>query len=150
MDVFDHQIMLLNLGIGTLVIGATVLVHALGLITLTQTSDKLNGWLVHRFSGRVLAIQATVVGLFLIHTIEVCIWSLVYLTLYVVPHLEEAVYFSTVTFSTIGFGDVVLLPRWRLLSSLEGINGFLPIGWSTAYLVAASTRHGPFRLGEHF
>jgi hypothetical protein len=40
--------------------------------------------------------------------------------------------------------------EWRLLASLEGINGFLLIGWSTAYLVAASTRIGPFKSGEHF
>jgi hypothetical protein len=69
---------------------------------------------------------------------------------FIVAHIEEALYFSTVSFSTIGFGDVVLSPEWRMFSSLEGINGFLLIGWSTAYLVAASTRHGPFRLGEHF
>lgn len=147
---FTHSVMFLNLGVGTLVIGATVLIHTLGLISLTKTSGRFNHWLAHRFFGRVVAIQATVIGLFLIHTVEVWLWALVYLYLDVVPHLEEAVYFSTVTFSTIGFGDVVLLPRWRLLSSLEGINGFLLIGWSTAYLVAASTRHGPFRLGEHF
>jgi hypothetical protein len=68
----------------------------------------------------------------------------------VVGSLEEALYFSTVTFSTIGYGDIVPPLRWRLLCALEGINGFLLIGWSTAYLIAASTRHGPFRVGEHF
>ncbi len=37
-----------------------------------------------------------------------------------------------------------------MLSALQGINGFLLIGWSTAYLVAAGIRIGPFRSGEHF
>ena len=45
-------------------------------------------------------------------------------------------------------GQPVSVPKGS--SALEAINGFILLGWSTAYLVAASTRHGPFRLGEHF
>ncbi|MNT82286.1 voltage-gated potassium channel [compost metagenome] len=63
---------------------------------------------------------------------------------------EIALYFSTVTFSTIGYGDVIPHPEWRLLAGMEGVDGFLLIGWSTAYLVAAGIRVGPFRSGEHF
>jgi hypothetical protein len=63
---------------------------------------------------------------------------------------STALYFSTVTFSTLGFGDVVPNESWRLFAALEAVNGFLLIGWSTAYLIAASTRIGPFRIGEHF
>ena len=48
-------------------------------------------------------------------------------------------------FSTIGYGELAFDPSWRLLTALEGINGFIMIGWSTAYLVRASTLHGPFR-----
>jgi hypothetical protein len=66
------------------------------------------------------------------------------------PDFATSLYFSTVTFSTLGFGDVVPTERWRLFAAPETVNGFLMIGWSTAYLVAASTRVGPFRSGEHF
>jgi hypothetical protein len=72
------------------------------------------------------------------------------LYLRVANDLESSLYFSTETFSTLGYGDITPLPRWRLFAALEAVNGFLLIGWSTAYLVAASTRHGPFRIGEHF
>ncbi len=92
----------------------------------------------------------TVLGLFFVHTVEIWAWAFVYLSLGVVPSLEASLYFSTTTFSTVGYGDMVLPHSWRLLGALEGVNGFLLIGWSTAYLVAASTRHGPFRIGEHF
>jgi len=88
--------------------------------------------------------------LFIVHTAEVWVWALVYISLGVVAGLEPALYFSTITFSTLGFGNIVPLAEWRLLTALEAVNGFILIGWSTAYLVAASTRHGPFRLGEHF
>jgi Ion channel len=73
-----------------------------------------------------------------------------YLAIGVVNDLEEAVYFSTVTFSTVGYGDVTPAADWRIFAALEGMNGFILIGWSIAYLIAASTRHGPFRIGEHF
>jgi hypothetical protein len=92
----------------------------------------------------------TVLGLFLLHTVEIWVWAVLLLATRAVVPFQDALYYSTVTFSTVGSGDIVVGPRWRLLASLEGINGFILIGWSTAYLVSASTRHGPFRLGEHF
>ena len=59
-------------------------------------------------------------------------------------------YFAAASVLTVGYGDVVPAHGWRVLAALEGINGFLLIGWSTAYLIAAGTRVGPFRVGEHF
>ena len=54
------------------------------------------------------------------------------------------------TFSTLGYGDILVAPQWRILAGLEGMNGFLLIGWSTAYLVSVSSRFGPFRPGTIF
>lgn len=141
-----------NLAIGTVVIGMTVLVHTVGLILLSWTMVRVIEWSrLHRHAlGRTLALVPAVLGLFFIHTVEVWIWAILYLGLGVTGTFEDALYFSTVTFSTIGYGDIVPPQGWRLLCALEGINGFLLIGWSVAYLVAASTRHGPFRAGEHF
>ena len=68
----------------------------------------------------------------------------------VTENFSDALSFSTDMFSTIGYGGIAVSPAWRLITALEGINGFLMIGWSTAYLVAAATRHGPFRRGDHF
>lgn len=144
--------MLGNLVIGTAVISATVLVHTLGLMLISRTMVEVIRWLrLHRHRpGQTVAMIATVLGLFLAHTVEIWSWALVYLAIGAFDRLETALYFSTTTFSTVGFGDVTMTARWRLLGALEGVNGFLLIGWSTAYLVGASTRYGPFRSGEHF
>ncbi|TGQ73905.1 two pore domain potassium channel family protein, partial [Mesorhizobium sp. M8A.F.Ca.ET.207.01.1.1] len=91
-----------------------------------------------------------VMGLFAIMTTEVWLWAGVYRQLEILPDFETALYFSTITFSTVGYGDVVPAHGWRVLAAVEGVNGFLLIGWSTAYLIAAGTRVGPFRVGEHF
>lgn len=143
--------LLLNLGLGTLVIATTVVIHTFGLMAVT----RLMSWMVahfrmHGHRSRVVAMITIVIGLFGILTLEVWLWAGVYLAIGALNDLETALYFSTVTFSTVGFGDVVVTRDWRLLSALQGANGFLLIGWSTAYLIAASTRVGPFRAGEHF
>ena len=145
-------VLFVNLLIGTLIIATTVMIHTLGLVLLTRWMKWVVHWFrLHRHSfAKSVAMVSTVLGLFLLHTIEVWVWASTYLVAGVVSGLEPALYFATVTFSTLGYGDITPLPGWRVLAALEAVDGFILIGWSTAYLVAASTRHGPFQIGEHF
>ena len=144
--------MVLDLSLGTLIIAATVVFHTTGLMALTTLINRL----VHHFRlhahtfGKTMSMVATVLGIFVLHTIEIWFWAAIYYASEQFGNFADALYFSTVTYSTLGYGDITLTPAWRLLGALEGIDGFILLGWSTAYLVAASTRHGPFRLGEHF
>jgi len=144
--------MVANLALGCAVLAVTVVIHTFGLIALTEIMRWIVEWFrLHRHAfGRTVAMLVTVLGLFALHGLEIWTWAAAYLWTGALPDLEMALYFSTATFSTLGYGDVILDHQWRLFGSLEGINGFLLIGWSTAYLVAAATRLGPFRVGEHF
>ena len=144
--------MVVNLTLGTLIIAATVLFHTFGLVMLTRIMARVVQWFrLHKHDfGKSVAMVTTVLGLFLIHTVEIWAWAVVFFAVGAILPFQDALYFSTVSFSTVGYGDIIVGAQWRLLASLEAINGFLLIGWSTAYLVSASTRHGPFRLGEHF
>ena len=137
--------MIANLALGAVIISATVVIHTLGLISVTH----LIGCLTNRF--RMNGRRSTVViGTFGLLTVQVWLWACTYYRLDVVGDFDTALYFSTVTFSTIGYGDIVPEQGWRLLCALEGIDGFLLIGWSTAYLIAAGIRVGPFQAGKHF
>ncbi len=143
--------MLQNLAVGTLMIVITVVVHTFGLIAVTGVMTYLTDrFRMHGHRSRVVAMISVVLGLFLVLTFEVWLWAFAYLAIGAFPDIEHALYFSTVAFSTVGFGDIVPVDEWRLLGGLEAVNGFLMIGWSTAYLIAASTRIGPFKSGEHF
>ncbi|WP_439816887.1 potassium channel family protein [Zavarzinia sp. CC-PAN008] len=144
--------MLINLLLGTCVIAGTVVIHTSGMVILTRVAQAVNERLrLHRHdAGRTLSMIGTVLGLFGLHTLEVWLWAAVFLAIGAFSRVEDALYFSVSTFATVGYGDVVLLHDWRLLGAMEGINGFLLIGWSTAYLIAASIRHGPFQAGVHF
>ena len=140
-----------NLVLGTVVISMTVVIHTWGLIYVTQgmnwITDKVR---LHHHRSRVLAMNTVVIGLFMVLTVEVWLWALVFRLLGAFERFETALYFSTVSFSTVGYGDVVAPERWQILAALESIDGFLLIGWSTAYLISASMRVGPFQSGEHF
>lgn len=140
-----------NLAAGSALAALTVLVHTVGLITISAILPRIARLLrLHANDvGRTLAMTAIVLGILGLLTLEVWAWAAAYDALGVTRNFPEALWFSTSLFSTIGYGGAVFDQQWRLLTALEGINGFLMIGWSTAYLIRASTRHGPFG-GEHF
>jgi voltage-gated potassium channel len=85
---------------------------------------------------RVWLLLRVFLWIVLLHLIQVGLWAVVYWLAHEVPTLETAVYFSLVTYTTIGFGDVVLGPGWRVLAGIEGLTGVLLIGWSTAFVFA--------------
>jgi hypothetical protein len=144
--------MLANLLLGTGLIAATVVIHTAGLILLSRAITKLVFWFrLHRHDfWRTLAMVATVMGLFAIHTTEVWLWAVTYLEVKAAQTLGDALFLSTASFSTLGAERTAASQPWQLLIALESVDGFILIGWSIAFLVAASTRHGPFREGEHF
>ena len=53
---------------------------------------------------------------------------------------EDALYFSTSTYATIGYGDLVLSRSWRIVGAIEGVNGIILLGWSTAFFVSIVRR----------
>jgi hypothetical protein len=144
--------MLQNLAAGSGLVALSVLIHTGGLILIAATMPAIARRLgLHNHdAGRTLLMTATVLGILFILTVEVWSWALAYTALRATASFSDSLYLSTVMFSTIGYGAIAFDPNWRLLTALEGINGFLMIGWSTAFLIRASTRHGPFRKEEHF
>lgn len=143
--------MLINLLLGTVVISLTVIIHTLGLVVVANVMNRIaERHPLHGYRRKVSAMVAVMYGLFALHSAEIWIWAAVYWYLDAIQNFENALYFSAITFSTLGYGDSLLQQDWQLLAGLEGISGFLLIGWSTAYLVAASTRLGPFQAGKHF
>jgi hypothetical protein len=76
----------------------------------------------------------------LLHLTEICVWAAYYLRVAAMPDLQSAVYFSAVTYTTTGYGDLVLPPEWRLLGAVEALTGILMCGWSTGFFFAIVSR----------
>jgi len=81
-------------------------------------------------------VSVMVLIMFFASIIEAVIWALGYIALGTIEKLEEAVYFSLVTYTTLGYGDITLNEEWRLLASFEAANGIIIFGWSTAIVMA--------------
>src|SRR3954464_10030078 len=140
-----------NLAAGSAPAALTVLIPPAGLIAVAAATPRFSRWLgfhSHRV-GRTLIMTGTALGILVILTLEVWSWAVAYSLLSVMRNFGDALYLSTAMFSTIGYGALDFDPAWRLLTALEGIIGFLMIGWSTAFLVRSASQHGPFRQ-DHF
>lgn len=137
-----------NLAVATGMVAATVLMHFWGLVALTHVSRHSGGALrPHESRLRQAALILVIVfGIFALHTLEIWSYALLYLALGETRAFEEALYFSTVTFASLGFGDIVLSPRWRLVSAIEAANGVVLFAWSTTFLLTVNAR---LKLFEH-
>lgn len=93
-----------------------------------------------------LALGATTTWFVFVVTVNVWIWAFAYLWLGVFDKLEEALYFSLVCFTTLGFGDIVLSEQWRLFSGFTATAGFILFGLGTAFLFEIMSRY--FREGQ--
>ncbi len=129
--------MIRQLIIGSVVIALTVAVQA---EMFNLLSNRIEGMIIHfrrwlrRFANTGVIIVA-VLFVLLVHTIDVWVWAATFMMVGAFASFEPALYFSLISFTTLGFGDIILGPDWRLLSGLTAANGFLAFGWSTAYMV---------------
>ena len=74
--------------------------------------------------------------MFLTTLVESSIWAFVYNWVDAIPDFKSSLYFSIVTFTTLGYGDIILNQSWRLLSSLEAALGIIIFGWTTAIVIS--------------
>ena len=79
------------------------------------------------------AVMIPIVSLLMAtHAAEVIVWSWAYAILDAAPAGADLIYFAFVNYTTLGYGDVVPVERWRLLGPVTAMNGVLLFGWSTA------------------
>jgi Ion channel len=84
---------------------------------------------------RLIIIMVTAVSVLMIaHLFEIWVWSLFYEFLGVTPAGADDFTFAFVNYTTLGYGDVVPVPRWKVLGPMTAMNGVLLFGWSTAVL----------------
>ena len=80
------------------------------------------------------------VWIVLLHLVEISVWALAYLWYGAMADLQSALYFSAVTYTTTGYGDLVLPKEWRLDGGVEALTGILMCGWSTGFFFAVVNR----------
>ena len=127
--------------IGAVLVSITVAIHALGTAFLVRYLantflDRTGHWGPQRV---LTALMLAALVLVFLHALEIIVWAGAYMAIVPAGELadfEAAVYFSFVTFTTLGYGDMTLSEGFRLLSGIQALNGILLVGWSTALMFA--------------
>lgn len=136
--------MLIQLLFTALLLASTVLIHA---VVLTSLFRRTTRWPALATSGFFTSTWHMIViawWIILAHVAEVFVWGLFYWWMRLFPDFATAEYFSIVTYTTVGYGDLVPPERWRLLAGVEALTGLLMAGWSTAFFFSfASQWHSP-------
>jgi len=118
-----------------------VIVQSLGMLVLIRWLSRVRRVLESRSTYlRVALLLRLFVGIVLLHLVQVGLWAVVFWRAQELPNVDTALYFSLATYTTIGFGDVVVGPGWRVLAGIEGLTGILLVGWSTAFVFAVVNR----------
>jgi hypothetical protein len=131
--------MLMNIAIAAALMVATTAIHAGGMV-LTMSALRAHSSRHRLKHTRVYWVCGVVLLMFIVSLLEVLVWAVTYLTLNAIDGFEKALYFSMVTFTTLGYGEIVLDERWRLLASSEAGNGIIMFGWTTAIVITAVQR----------
>ena len=127
------------IGTGLLIMFITTVIHAVFMMAINSVLE----WRLARFGptrghiDRAVLVSVLALWMFLAIVIEVWMWALLYLydpSITTLPDMETAFYFSMVTFTTLGYGDVVLTGQWRALASIQAANGVIVFGWTTALI----------------
>ena len=134
---------LLQLLLSTVLVLVTILLHLGGiaalLLLIRRRADASGKRAIQHEIG---AIVAAACGLFALHGLEIWTYAIVYVLIGATIDFETALYFSTSSYTTIGYGYVLLTPSWRIVGAIEGANGIILLGWSTAFFVAMVGRIG--------
>lgn len=131
--------MLLNICIAAFMLAVTTAIHAAAMMLALHAFKREEAHATGPLT-RISRVSGIVLLMFLAAFLEVLVWAFTYLSLEAIQGIEKAIYFSMVTYTTLGYGEIVFDEQWRLLASFEAANGILLFGWSTAIILAAVQR----------
>lgn len=132
--------MLDEVAAGLMLLAITAIIHAAGMTVMLRWVLRSKSLLETRFLNQTWLLVRAAWCLVGMHLIEIVVWALFFWRQRCMPDLESAVYFSGVTYTTIGYGDLVLTSGWRLLGPLEGLSGILMCGLSTGFFFVLVTK----------
>jgi hypothetical protein len=127
--------MLRQLLVAAAVSACNIGIHALVMTVMVQVAVRASERDRSRPTLRLIAVMiATVSVLMVAHISEVIVWALAYALIDAAPPGADVFYFAFVNYTTLGYGDVTPVARWRLLGPMTAMNGVLLFGWSTAVI----------------
>jgi Ion channel len=129
-----------NLFLAWALLALTVIIHAAGLALVTRRMLGSSWSPDSHFVPMTWLLVRVAWQLIVFHLIEIALWALFYWWHGCLPNFESAIYFSGVTYATVGYGDMVLPLEWRLFGPMEGLTGILMCGLSVSVFFTIFSR----------
>lgn len=143
--------MFTEISLAAMIVAVCLLLHVSGVLAMAELllrhreNLEKRGTRIHDAVLLILLFA----GIMFLHITETCIWATFYYTQELFKDFETSVYFSLTSYTTIGYGDVLLPERWRLVGAIEGVAGVLLCGVSTAFIFAVISAMFQMRLQKH-
>lgn len=119
----------------------SVSIHTAGLVALSGWLLRSHGEVNARFPATLWLLIRVAWAILLLHGLAIGAWAALFVATGAIPDWSTAFYFSEVTYTTTGYGDVVLPEQWRRLAGAEALTGILMSGMSTAFFFMVLNRH---------
>jgi hypothetical protein len=149
-DIPERQAMLTEISLAAVIVAVCLLLHVAGVLVMAESLLQRRDYLERKGATTRYAILLILLfsGIMFLHITETILWAAFYYTRTLFNDFETSLYFSLTSYSTIGYGDVLLPQRWRLLGAIEGISGVLLCGISTAFVFAVMSALLQMRLRQ--
>ena len=121
------------------IVSVCLIIHLVGISLMAEWLLRRREYLEQTANRRrhfALLIVAIFAGIVILHLAQTSLWAAFYYAQNLFSDFETSLYFSMVSFTTIGYGDVLLPRRWRLLGVIEGFSGVVLCGISTGFIFA--------------
>lgn len=142
--------MLTVISIAAMIVAVCLVLHISGILVMAEWVLQHREYL-ERTGSRTRSTLLLIVlfsGIMVLHITETSIWAVFYYNWELFKDFESSLYFSLTSYTTIGYGDVLLPERWRLLGAIEGVSGVLLCGVSTAFIFAVISAMFQIRLQQ--
>jgi hypothetical protein len=142
--------MLNEISVAALIVFACLLLHVAGLLLMAEWLLQRREYLERKAARLRFAILMILLfsGILLLHVVETALWAIFYYSRALFTDFETSLYFSLTSYTTIGYGDVLLPKKWRLLGAIEGVSGVLLCGISTAFIFAVMSAMFQIRIQQ--
>jgi Ion channel len=138
-----HRVaILIPLAVGASAVLFTIFIHALAVgatVNFVRHEKKLGREGAGFWTNLAIVVLAISFA-FVAHLIEIAVWAVLFVICGEFQELGFAYYHSAVNYTTLGYGDVIMTPSWKLLGPLEAADGTLLFGVSTAIIFAVIVR----------
>src|SRR5262245_3961018 len=142
--------MLGELSAAAMIVSLCLLLHVAGLFLLVEWLLRGREYLAQKGAAASNAILMVLLfsGIMFLHVSETTMWAVFYYKRALFSDFETALYFSLTSYTTIGYGDVLLPQRWRLLGAIVVVTAVLFSGISTALIFAVMSAMFQSRLQQ--